>query len=897
MQEENYRQNNSFLPETTKNNKNHTGHLKIFFGYAAGVGTTYAMLDDAREQFHSGTDVIIGYIEPDTKPETKRLLRGMPSIPQKVIYNKNKIDYEFDLDAALKRNPKLIVVDELSHTNVPGVRNKKRYQDIEELLNAGIDVLTTVNVQHIESLNDIVEDITNVFERETVPDYIFDHADRVKLIDIEPEELLRRLEAGNPKEEAENPSGLEAGAKPVIFSREKLRLLREVAMRKAADRICHLNQEGHLQNDNKAPSLKLLVCFSCSPSSARCIRWTARTAEAFHAPWVAVYVENNDLEKLTKEEKKYYQSNVELAEQLGAEIVTLNGFDIASTVAQYAKLSGVTNIVIGKSRKKKNLMSLFEMDLEDKLISLMANTEIHIIPDNLNSGKTYKKTKKLHQKEFYWMDIVKLLGGLILTTLICFGLEYFHIGSQSIIMFYILSVLIISRITTGYIYGIIASFLSVLTFNYFFTQPYFAFNILQHSAAITFGVMLFGALITSTLTVRIKAQADYALDRERRTEVLYEINKKLLITRGLENIISLTNEYITKIFGRSVIFYASDPVDGTPGIMMQAQKDDNADFLLSEKEAAVAHWVFLNQKRAGTGTDTLMEAGAFYMPVMSQGNVLGVLGISCMDGKIIDQSNRAFLRRIVSLVAMALERQRLSDEQRYILIDTEKEKMRSNLLRAISHDLRTPLTGILGASSAILENGNTIDQETKIKLLTNIKDDSQWLIRMVENLLSVTRINEDTANVSKTPEAAEEIVAAAISRIRKRFANQKISVSVPEELLMVPMDPTLIEQVIINLIENAIKHSGDDTQIDVSLRKEDNFAVFEVSDNGEGIQEQDFPYLFESYVPNGKRSSDSSRGMGIGLSICMSIVKAHHGRMDAYNKKEGGAVFRFELPL
>jgi two-component system sensor histidine kinase KdpD len=246
---------------------------------------------------------------------------------------------------------------------------------------------------------------------------------------------------------------------------------------------------------------------------------------------------------------------------------------------------------------------------------------------------------------------------------------------------------------------------------------------------------------------------------------------------------------------------------------------------------------------------------------------------------------------------MALERQRLSDEQRTILIETEKEKMRSNLLRAISHDLRTPLTGILGASSAILENKETLDPETKEKLISHIKDDSQWLIRMVENLLSVTRINEDTANVTKTPEAAEEIVAEAISRIRKRFPEHKINVSIPEELLMVPMDGTLIEQVIINLIENAIKHSGDDTIINVTLKKEDDMAEFEVSDNGEGISDQDFPYLFESYVPNGKRTSDSSRGMGIGLSICMSIVKAHQGKMEAFNRNEGGAVFRFTLPL
>jgi two-component system sensor histidine kinase KdpD len=427
-------------------------------------------------------------------------------------------------------------------------------------------------------------------------------------------------------------------------------------------------------------------------------------------------------------------------------------------------------------------------------------------------------------------------------------------------------------------------------------DPKFTFNVIQSDYPITFGVMLFTAFITSYTTVRIKSKVEFAEGREQRTEVLYEINKKLLVTRGLDKIIDLTNEYIVKIFGRTVIFYTKDPQNGTPGILKTAAEDSDASFLLSKEETAVAHWVFINQKRAGSGTDTLMNAKAYYMPVIFQGNVLGVLGISCTNGFRIDQSNRSFMRRITSLVAMALERQRLSDEQRSILVETEKEKMRSNLLRAISHDLRTPLTGILGASSAILENKDSLDEVTKEQLISHIKEDSQWLIRMVENLLSVTRINEDTANVTKTPEAAEEIIAAAIGRIRKRYPDQKINVRVPEELLMVPMDGTLIEQVIINLIENAIKHSGE-TEIKISLTKQGNTALFEVCDNGEGIPEQDFPYLFETYVPNGKRTSDSSRGMGIGLSICMSIVKAHHGKMEAANREDGGAVFRFTLPL
>lgn len=868
------------------------GKLKIFFGYAAGVGKTYAMLDDAREQLKNGIDILVGYVEPHTRPETMQLLEGLPSLPPKTVQYKNIQLKEFDLDAALLRKPEVILVDELAHTNAEGVRNRKRYQDIEELLKAGIDVCTTVNVQHIESLNDVVQDITKIQVRETVPDYIFDSADRVKLIDIEPDELLKRLENGK----IYRPERAETALNN-FFTRENLRLLREIAMRKAADRVSHGNQS-ELKMAEKMASTKLLACIGPSPSSARIIRWAARTAEAFHAPWVAAYIENIESRNLSENEKKSIKTNMDLAEQLGAEIVTLNGDDLASIVAEYARLSGITNIVIGKSRNKKNLKNYFETDLEDKLITLLPSVEIHIIPGN-PSQKVYRKTKKRQLRpsvSFSIADTLKTLGYLTGATLICMALRALDIGEQNIIMVYILSVLVVSRTTMGYAYGVIASILSVLTFNFFFTVPYFTFNAIQPGYPITFFIMLLVAFITSALTVRVKTQAQLAVERERRTEVLYEINKKLLATRGLKNITTLTNEYITKIFGRSAIIYTRDPGNSSSGAVMQSSEDKDASFLLAEDERAVAHWVFANQKNAGTGTDTLAGAGAFYMPVVAQGKVIGVIGLSCAKG-MLSQSSRLFLQMIVSQVAMALERQFLSDAQRQILIASEKEKMRSNLLRSISHDLRTPLTCISGAVSAILESGDSLDKATQDRFLINIRDDSQWLIRMVENILSVTRISEGAASVSKVPEAAEEIIAESVSRIRKRFPDRKITVKVPDELLMVPMDGTLIEQVMINLLENAVKHSKEDSTIEVAVNKSGNEAVFEVVDNGEGIAEQDLPYLFESYVPNRKRSSDSSRGMGIGLSICMSIIKAHQGQMEAANRKGGGAIFRFALPL
>lgn len=872
-----------FSEHLMEGQKKYRGRLKIFFGYANGVGKTYAMLDEAKDLYKNGLDVVIGYLNPKVNQETKQLMKGLPALPLKVI-GKNK---EFDIDRALARKPKLILVDELAHTNAKGVRNRKRYQDIEELLNAGIDVYTTVNIQHLESMNDIVYDITQFDEKETIPNYIFEHADKVILIDIEPDELIKRFEKN---------LNADIHEKALYFTKENLKLLREISLRKVADRISHYNQNDH-QNSDKAANIKLMVCISSSPSSTRCIRWTARTAEAFHAPWVAVYVENIQDDGGTEEEKNLLQDNLALAEQLGAETVILNGYDIPTTVANYAKLTGITNIVIGKSRNKKSLKNLFEQDIEDILVTLLNNIEIHIIPDNDNieSYHQHKNKKSFRGISFSLRDFCKTAVILTLTTILAIGLKFIEFDNSSIL--YILSVVMISRITSGYMYGTLASFISVLLFTYIFEQPYYSFAFISHRSLITLIVMLITALITSALTIRIKAQAEFALEREKRTEVLYEINKKLLVTRGLENIIDISNKYLEKVFESSVIFYSKDPITGAKGILEQSKNDPDALALLSPKENAVAHWVFLNQKNAGAGTDTFSDAKAYYFPIIFQGNVLGVVGVSYTNGLLRLQSNRILLRRIASQIAIALERQRLSDEQRVILVESEKEKMRSNLLRAISHDLRTPLTGILGASSTILENYDSLNEQTKKQLIRNIKDDSQWLIRMVENLLSVTRINEDTANVTKTPEAAEEIVATAIRRIRKRFPDSKIKVSVPEELLMVPMDGTLIEQVIINLVENAIKHSGNDKETEVILRKEGNYAVFEVSDHGEGIAKKDFPYLFESYIPNGMRSSDSSRGMGIGLSICKSIIKAHNGNIEAENKKEGGALFRFTLPL
>jgi two-component system sensor histidine kinase KdpD len=862
------------------------GRLKIFLGYAAGVGKTYSMLDNGHEKLKSGVDTVVGYVDQGSSQETLSLLEKLPILPLKNISHGKLQRREFDVDAALERKPELILVDDLAYTNPPEMRNLKRYQDIEELLNAGIDVYTTLNIQNIESLSGIVQSIIKVSPGRTIPDYIFDQADMIETVDFAPEELMKRLEEGKICRHAKSGNTIK-----FIFTKENLRLLRELTMRKAADRLSYDNQRGVPTGDSLVRT-KFLVVISDGVPSSKSIRWAAKAAEVFHASWATVYVDS-----MRRNHETEVQEQLDLARKLGSETVRLNGHDAAAVIAEYARVSGISNIVIGKVRNRKSIKKLFDMELEDELFALLPNVELHIIPESF--PMKHRKLRKLKLTEnvvLSWGDTIKTLGTLALATLLSKGINTFIYDDQNVITVYILSVMIISRITSGYFYGMAASILSVLLFNFFFTIPYYTFAALQPEYPVTFMIMFIAAFLISTLTMQIKTQVKISAEREHRTKLLYEINKKLLQTRGLENIVKLTSEYITQIFDRAVVMYTEDPVNPASGYYMESSTDPYTAQLRREEEREAAHWVYLNRKKAGAGTETLMNAGAHYMPILSQGKSLGVIGISCANGKL-DQNSIMFLRMLVSQVAMAVERQFLSDEQRRILLDSETEKMRSNLLRAISHDIRTPLTGILGASSVILEAGENLDKITHDQLLSNIKEDSQWLIRMVENLLSVTRINEGTMNVAKSPEAVEEIAAEAVSHVRKRISDRKITVKVPDELLMVPMDGMLIEQVLINLLENAIKHSSEESTVELEVCSKDQFAVFEVRDFGNGISEGDLGNLFDTRLPGNGRSTDSSRGMGIGLSICRSIIKAHGGKMEAANRATGGAVFRFFLPL
>ncbi|MGM9974373.1 MAG: ATP-binding protein [Clostridiaceae bacterium] len=478
-------------------------------------------------------------------------------------------------------------------------------------------------------------------------------------------------------------------------------------------------------------------------------------------------------------------------------------------------------------------------------------------------------------------------------------------NTSNAITLYFLAVLCVSRITSGYLWGIVSSIIGLIGINYYFTYPYFILDFTEYGYPITFLGMLLASLITSTSTVKIKEEAKNSALKEKRTEQLYEINKKLLVTRGLENIMSITVEYLYKLFSLPVVFYSDLKADNQNKgeisisslsffkVSYSTQEDKDLFRKIEELNSAVSCY---NTRQLYTNAASSYPRG-IYFPVIIQENILGIIGILQNSKGHVNKNTLELTDMILSQVAMALERQRLSDKQREIVVESEKEKMRSNLLRSVSHDLRTPLTGIIGATSALLDNKKYIDKETEKHLLLGIYDDSNWLIRLVENLLSVTRINESTATLVKSPEAVEEIVAESVQRIKKRFPERSIKVKVPEEFLMVPMDAVLIEQVLINLLENAIRYSGSNASILLEVYVEGSFAVFNVKDNGKGIPEDILKQLFKSSTIKKGSSSDSSRGLGIGLSICKTIVNVHGGDIFAQNNIYGGAIFTFTLPL
>lgn len=865
------------------------GRIKIFFGYAAGVGKTYAMLRAAHNAKQSGIDVVVGYVEPHARPATAALLDGLECVPTKKQTQSGIAVCEFDLDAALTRHPQLILVDELAHTNAEGCRHTKRYQDIEELLKAGIDVYTTVNVQHLESLNDMVASITGVLVRERIPDFVFDNAHQVELVDIEPEELLMRLKAGDvyQGEKADR-------AARNFFTTENLTALRELALRRCADRVNLLTESARIKTQGDYHTDEhILVCISPAPSNAKIVRTAARMAAAFRGRFTALFVETPSLAMISEEDKKRLRANIHLAEQLGADTQTVYGEDVPYQIAEFARLSGISKIVIGRSNAKRRRI-LGRPTLTERLIEIAPNLDIHIIPDAASNG-FYRERNVKKQPPFalYLLDVVKSVLILCLATII--GLAFSKLGftEANIITVYILGVLITSVVTKTKVYSLISSAISVLVFNFFFTIPKFTFMAYDKGYPVTFLIMFIAALLTSSLAVKLKTQAKQASQTAFRTKVLLDTNQLLQKAHSDDEIFTITANQLIKLLNRDIVVYSiSGDGLGKPNLFSVEGRNED---VLSENEKAVAAWVLKNNKHAGATTNTLGGAKCLYLSIRVGDAVYGVVGIH-INGIPLDSFENSILLSILGECALALENSRNSCEKEQAAVLAKNEQLRANLLRAISHDLRTPLTSISGNASNLLSNGSSIDMETRDQIYTDIYDDSMWLINLVENLLSITRIEEGRMNLNLSTQLMDEVISEALKHINRKSVEHHITVENNDSLLLAKMDARLIVQVIINIVDNAVKYTPAGSNIRIRTESRTKFVAVYIEDDGPGIPDEVKPRVFDMFYSGTNKVADSRRSLGLGLSLCKSIITAHGGEISVADNQPQGTIFTFTLP-
>ena len=865
--------------------ENTMGKLKIFFGYAAGVGKTYAMLEAAHTAKNNGKDVVVGYIEKHSRPDTLALMEGLEEIPAKQINYKGVVLKEFDIDKVLERKPQLVLVDELAHTNAAGSRHIKRYQDVEEILRAGIDVYSTVNVQHLESLHDLVASITGISVSERIPDEVFDSAAQVEVVDIEPDDLIIRLNEGKIYKERQAKRALNN-----FFTKDNLAALREIALRRTADRLNRTAQKEGLENTARAGE-HILICLSGAPSNARVIRTAARMAEAFHSSFTALYVETSQAKELKGESLK---ENFHLAEQLGAQISTVYGDEPAVQIAEYAKVSGVTKIVMGRTNHKQR--ALFgNKNMIDKLTELVNNIDIYIIPDKQPSFRKKYRLFFSEKNGISALDVLKTIGLIILATVI--GFIFFTAGMReaNIIMVYILGVLITTIVTRGHLCGVISSLLSVIVFNYFFTEPRYTLDA-NHDYPITFLIMLLTSVISSTLATRVKKQARQASQKAYYTEILMSSNKKLQQGHDDEEILDIGAKQLEALLGRPILYAISN---GDNELDFAVEPKDKKEMLekLTVEETAVAQWVRKNNKHAGATTNTLANADNYYISVRGMQGVMGVVAIPIKGYPELDTFEKNLLIAILNECGIIMERSRLSMEKQQIEMETRQERLRSNLLRAISHDLRTPLTSISGNADVLMEESNMLSENKKQELYHSIYDDAMWLVNLTENLLSITRIDNGTMRLKMEAQLLEEVFDEAMKHVDRRIKDYKVKVNVADDLLMAKMDVRLIMQVIINIVNNAVKYTPAGTEITLSAVKKGKMVSVSISDTGTGIDDDTKKHLFDMFYTASCGKSDDRRGLGLGLNLCRSIITAHGGTISVTDNSPHGSVFTFTLPL
>ncbi|MEX5217589.1 MAG: sensor histidine kinase KdpD [Nitrospira sp.] len=859
------------------------GKLKVFFGATAGVGKTYAMLEAAHEQRRDGIDVVIGWVETHGRAETEALVDGLPRLsPREVAYGGGTLK-DFDLDAALTRHPQLILMDELAHTNAPGSRHPKRWQDVLELLQVGINVYTTVNVQHIEGLNDTVAQITGVRVGETVPDSVLEQADDVELIDLPPDDLLQRLKDGKVymPEQARH-------AVKHFFRKGNLIALREMALRRTAERVdqqMEVYRRDHAVTAAWPAAETIMVCVNLKSRGPMLVRAAKRMATGLHAKWIAVYVQTSKHLRLPDAERTAGIETLRVAERMGAETVTLTGDDVSRQLLVYARSRNVTKIIVGKPLRSRWKEWIFGSVVDD-LVRGSGDMDIYVITGEGGPGRPMIRPlfQRTSARRYYGYASAVVLACSALSWLMA---PYF--GQANLIMVYLFGVALVAT-RWGRGPSALASLLSVAAFDFFFIPPRFSFAVTDIQYLLTFAVMLVVALLISRLATHKSRQAEAARDREQRTAALYAMSRDLATQRGMDKLASVASRHIHDVFDCQVAVFLPD---GNGRV--HVHRCDALHFDLDPKEAGISQWVFDHREPAGHGTNTLPGSNSLYLPLIGSQGPVGVLGVqSSKPDVLVGPEQLHLLETFANQMALALERAKLAQETQEAHFQTETERMRNAVLSSISHDLRTPLATIIGATSGLLKETGSSDPAGQRELIRSVRDEAGRLDRLLRNLLDITRLEAGAMQLHKDWHALDEVVGSALARIELRLGSHRVTASLPPSLPLVRVDGVLIEQVLINLLENAAKYAPAQTPIEVSANVKDGAIVVEVADRGPGIPAGEEGKIFDKFY---RLHPQREGGVGLGLTICRGIVEAHGGRIWADVRPGGGSIFRFTLVL
>jgi two-component system sensor histidine kinase KdpD len=879
------------LLETARREEDAAGRLKIFVGAAPGVGKTYEMLQSAHARRKAGVDVVVGVVETHGRAETEALLTGLEVIPRRRIDHKGQVLEEMDLDALIARRPQIALVDELAHTNAPGSRHPKRYLDVAELLAAGIDVYTAVNIQHIESLNDVVAQITHVRVRETVPDSVFDRADAIELIDLTPDDLIQRLKEGKVYVPKQAERALEH-----YFSPGNLTALRELALRRTADRVDEqllTHMQANAIAGPWAAGERILVCISEDPRSAGLVRYTKRLADRLHAPWTAVSIETRRSLQLTEEQRDRLADTLRLAEALGAEALTIPGAGrrIADDLLGYAHANNVTQIVIGKASRSW-WFELVRGSVVHDLVRRAGNISVHVIAgDALPTEPAAKRAQMTDRVEPF--DAKPYIAALAVVALALGAATLLRpiFGIENVDLMFLTAVVGVA-VRFGLWPSLLASVVASLSYNFFFLPPVYTLTITDPTNVAAFFFFMLIAILVSNVAARVRTQAVSAFGRVRTTESLYAFSRKLAGTAALDDVLWASAYQIALMLKVRVVLLL--PEQGVITVKAGYPPEDELD----KADLAAANWAWSNDRPAGRGSETLPGAKRLFLPMRTGRGPIGVIGIDDdRTGPLLTPDQRRLLDALVDQSALAIERVQLVEDMDRAERNVESDRLRQALLTSISHDLKTPLASVLGAASTLRDLSPKLSEAEKADLLGTVIDESERLNRFIANLLDMTKLESGAVVPNATLQDLAEIVGSALRRAGKILSRHRVALDLAPNLPMLELDAVLFEQVLFNLLDNAAKYAPDDTTITIRAIRDADSVSLQVTDEGAGIPPADLEQVFDKFY-RANKGDHVRAGTGLGLAISRGFVEAMHGTISATNRADrSGAVLTIRLPI